>query len=390
MPGVLMHWCPPGSAAPTRRSAPRRPTEARPVGAPAVAAGPPILVDHSKVRFLTLPPMPSTLSFLPAPAVRRPGKQGQPKRARPWELVIVASCLKVDMPQLRRPDVSLVGAARGGLSMLQTKVVTEPTVKDYPRRYGESKALCALHQLPLESRDSDETALREWAGMVYLDGEPANDSTETLAVSLHVHPKRCRLAGATRPRVSRALQAWGRLRPAHGRTPPAYPIICRIVCCRVRLGRSGMAVAALVALSGYLRPGELLGLGCRDVVAPEKLMRYQSPDELLWLFFNQDFLRMSKLAAKMTNVRHLDLVPYSLRHAGPSWYALRRLRGQRDFLRRDRWRSPASVGRYERPSRALAVLHELPGPTLHFLNLCELNPASFVKGDGLPPRPPTT
>jgi integrase len=349
----------------------------------------------------------------------------------------VANCLKVDMPQLWRPAASLVGAARGGLSMLETKVVTEPTVKDYTRRYGEFKAFCALHLLPLGSRGSDEIALLEWADMVYLDGKPASDGTKTLAAFLHFHPERSRLAGAAMPRVSRALQAWGRLRPAHGRIPPAYPIICGIVCCLVRLGRSDMAVAALVALSGYLRPGELLGLRCRDVVAPmpmfgggyshwslllgpidmrkptktgvyddsvildhpslqwlgcelEKLMRYRNPDELLWLFSDQDFLRMFKLAAKMTNVGHLDLVPYSLRHAGPSWDALLRLRGQRDIQRRGRWRSPASVVRYERSSRVLAVLHELPGPTLHFLNLCELNLASFVRGDVLPPRPPTT
>ena len=325
----------------------------------------------------------------------------------------------------------------GGLSFLEAKVVQPATKRDYLKRYIAFIQFCTVRQLPRGSRESDEIAMLEWADHLFSEGAPASDGTKSLAASLHFHPERGRLAGACMPRVSRAMQAWGRLRPANGRLPPAYRIVCGITVALVLLSRRDMAVATLVALSAYLRPGELFGLRCRDLVRPlpmfgtsfgrwslllgpyatrkptktgiyddsvildheslnwlgdeiSLLLANRGPDEPMWTFDSSDYLRMFKQAVAMLGLEHLGLVPYSLRHAGPSWDALTGRRPQREIQRRGRWKSTASVVRYERASRVLAALHEVPGPMLRYLSLCEQHLASYVKGDVPPPRPPTT
>ena len=77
-----------------------------------------------------------------------------------------------------------------------------------------------------------------------------------LAAYTHFHPHNGRF-GQPLARVARALQAWARLVPPLGRIPPAYPMVCGIVAALILLGRPDMAVAVLIAMSAYLRPGEL-------------------------------------------------------------------------------------------------------------------------------------
>ena len=108
----------------------------------------------------------------------------------------------------------------------------------------------------------------------------------------------------------------------------------------------------------------------------------------LWNFDEAEFHTAFCRAAELCGMGHLHLTPYHLRHAGPSWDALRRRRTQREIQRRGRWASQTSVQRYERSSRVVAVLQELPADVLDFLRRCEEHLATIVMGHAPPPAPP--
>lgn len=110
--------------------------------------------------------------------------------------------------------------------------------------------------------------------------------------------------------------------------------------------------------------------------------------EPLWDFDEHEFRTAFARAAELSGLRHLHLTPYHLRHAGPSWDALRRRRSQREIQRRGRWASALSVQRYERSSRVVAVLQDLPSPVLDYLKACEARLSSIVLGTTpVPARP---
>ena len=194
-------------------------------------------------------------------------------------------------------------------------------------------------------------------------------------------------------------------------------------------------MASLVATSGYLRPGERLNLLRCDMVEPlpklgdayghwnivlgstdrlqpqptktgiyddavildhrelawmnpllRRLVQRGPSDEYLWSFDEIEYRREFERAAVKAGLGHLHLVPYSLRHAGPSWDSLVHKVPQREIQRRGRWRSAASVVRYERSARVLSVLRSLQPATLRYLEYCETHLADLVlavfgKGD---------
>ena len=70
---------------------------------------------------------------------------------------------------------------------------------------------------------------------------------------------------------------------------------------------------------------------------------------------------------------------------GPSEGALSKQRAIRVIQRRGRWASSASVQRYERHSRVLAALQDLPERTMAYLQACRVHLSSCVHR-GVEPR----
>ncbi|CAK0864583.1 unnamed protein product, partial [Prorocentrum cordatum] len=95
-----------------------------------------------------------------------------------------------------------------------------------------------------------------------------HDGQKLKAAVLHFYPALKRPNIKPLARFERSLKAWGRRRPALGRLPPPYPAVCGVAVALHLLGRADTAVAALVGLSAYLRPGELRELRARDVTPP--------------------------------------------------------------------------------------------------------------------------
>ena len=82
------------------------------------------------------------------------------------------------------------------------------------------------------------------------------------------------------------------------------------------------------------------------------------------------------------------MVLYSLRHGGASWDALRRARDMLGIKRRGRWRSDASLRRYEKAARAQKEVQRMSRATLNFAAAVEADLERIVLGQSRPPPLP--
>ena len=77
------------------------------------------------------------------------------------------------------------------------------------------------------------------------------------------------------------------------------------------------------------------------------------------------------------------VVPYSLRHSGPSWDRATWRLTLPEIQRRGRWLSERSVIRYERSARTLALLSGQPPAFLAYLRRCASRLQASVEGTEL-------
>eukprot|EP00973_Karenia_brevis_P076952 10686239-Karenia_brevis.AAC.1 len=105
--------------------------------------------------------------------------------------------------------------------------------------------------------------------------------------------------------------------------------------------------------------------------------------EFLWEFDYPSLV--TEFKAVSVDIGCPGMVPYQLRHAGPSWDALKRLRTETEIQSRGRWKSAASMKRYRKHGRVSAEFARLSTETRVYHEQC-----SKVVGDvlcGLKPAP---
>ena len=92
-------------------------------------------------------------------------------------------------------------------------------------------------------------------------------------------------------------------------------------------------------------------------------LRASTPDDALVFEFTQPQMgRRLKDAAAKAGFGMLRPEPYQLRHSGPSHDVAVKFRRLNEVKLRGRWRSDASVRRYQQEGRAGQQLSRLPGP----------------------------
>ncbi|CAK0801976.1 unnamed protein product, partial [Prorocentrum cordatum] len=347
---------------------------------------------------------PSEQAILARPPATRAEPRGGSRRSRVTTSTRLAAARR--------------SASSGGLSYLESIAVKPVQIEDYHRRIEEFYEYARRQGLNVSTLDSLETALLDWADEAYLEGRKKHDGEKLKAAVLHYYPNLKRPNTKPLARFERCLKAWGRRRPALGRLPPPYPTICGLAVALHLLGRTDMAVAVLVALSAYLRPGELRGLRVRDVVPPalgygpeyqkwslilgpsdsiggptktgvyddnvtmdhenlQFLDRFfelhrqgKGSNDPLWGFTQAEFGAMIAKALKVRQLEGLGIAPYSLRRAGPSWDAITGRRSQLEVQRRGRWASMSSLIRYEKSSKVNSLLVNLDDSVQEYLRLC--------------------
>ncbi|CAK0837444.1 unnamed protein product, partial [Prorocentrum cordatum] len=346
---------------------------------------------------------PSEQAILARPPAMRAEPRGGSRRSRVTTSTRLAAARR--------------SASSGGLSYLESIAVKPVQIEDYHRRFEEFYEYARRQGLNVSTLDSLETALLDWAGEAYLEGRKKHDGEKLKAAVLHYYPNLKRPNTKPLARFERCLKAWGRRRPALGRLPPPYPTICGLAVALHLLGRTDMAVALLVALSAYLRPGELYGLRVRDVVPPalgygpeyqkwslilgpsdsnggptktgvyddnvtmdhenlqfldhffELYRQGKGSSDPLWGFTQAEFGAMIAKALKVCQLEGLGIAPYSLRHAGPSWDVIAGRRSQLEVQRRGRWASMSSLIRCEKSSKVNSLLVSLDDSAQEYLRL---------------------
>ena len=201
------------------------------------------------------------------------------------------------------------------------------------------------------------------------------------------------------PRVWRALRGYRRLSPPQSRVGVAWPVVAGIAARLIANGFLFMAVYTILCFGAYLRPSEGLGLRGFSFVMPDnKISPFWSLlisasvlgvasktgtmddsviwdcHDLLWMapVFSQlrqrqavpfwpfdypEYFKAFKDAAKSIGV---SMVPYQLRHAGPSWDRIKGWRTLEEIQKRGHWAVFASMARYEKSSRIVADYHMIP------------------------------
>ena len=315
--------------------------------------------------------------------------------------------------EVMRQDVLL--ARNGHPSRLEKLAVTDHTMREYQQRLMQFESYCADEGLPLSDDDEIQVGLLEYLDQAFLD-EQSFDHATKLVASLAVRWPHLHRAGRLNllPRVSRALQAWGRLDPPGFRLPIPMLGVAGIAVLLVIMNLARLALGVMLAADAYLRPGELLSLTKRSIIPGRPGLRgghrfvslmlfpraedvpsktYQFDDAVVldsagrqwisaalmrvyttmetdeplvgmpWRTFREHF----RSAVSRAGLDSWEVTPHHLRHAGPSDDYLHNHRSLADIQRRGRWAATSSMKRYEKASQVNARLLHIPEATVRFL-----------------------
>ena len=195
-----------------------------------------------------------------------------------------------------------------------------------------------------------------------------------------------------------------------------WPVVIALAAVAAMKKDLKLCIAILVAADGYLRPSDLLDIQPEDVTAGQgrlgaefrhttvllapfqrgkstktnefndsvifdtqgrewigavlaTLAKKAPPEKKLFQLTISQFNKAMKVLADMLKITEMEVVPYLLRHSGPSQDYLAKLRTLPDIQKRGRWRSPESVRRYEKAARVMSRLSLLTETQMAFCQL---------------------
>ena len=238
-----------------------------------------------------------------------------------------------------------------------------------------------------------DSCLEEMLNHMFEQGEDLSKSQYMLAAVLYRLPHLKSSKQAMLPRSKQSLQGWRRLDPPKSRLPLPWEVVCLMI--KYAMAHNYLQEALIMAMcfALYLRPGEVSRLRCRDLVPPvrnaKKTARTWSvvlhPVELEVVSKTAEFDEtvtfddletqyipeaVSKHMKSRTRGKNQMLFTSNsiqlkavmeeaakAEHLGPPHpFRKRRLD---EIQRRGRWKSFASVRRYEKGGRLNQMLHEL-------------------------------
>ncbi|CAK0850412.1 unnamed protein product [Prorocentrum cordatum] len=311
--------------------------------------------------------------------------------------------------QIEDPRGPPAAAAQCGaqMSLLRRASVSAKTQAQY------SLYLAALQRF-CDSRGDHPNTEEEWdiatAGLMeimFMEGGSLSAGEKLLASVQWAEPRLGRLGGGRMPVCRQCLRGWRRAAPAGGRWPLPYDVVALLACWMICQGLRPHALAILMMMEMYLRPGEPFLLRGRDVVAgslsgarewtPTSVllhpfeMRTSSKSQEFDQTIVLDLDRQAALADALVQLGLergvgplLDLTPsalrraldeaaaawrlgplgpldaYRFRHAGASVDFATGARRLEEIQRRGRWRSARSLRRYEHGGRLADLLRRLP------------------------------
>jgi integrase len=238
--------------------------------------------------------------------------------------------------------------------------------------------------------DSDvDSALAKCMTEMYLLGQQSSEGDKLLAGLLHFAPEWGKYGDRSIPRAWRCLKGWRRRCPSRSRRPWPLMVWAMLAWRMAAVGRWDMALFTLLLVCTYMRPGEGLALRKCDLIPPSPgvlkhwsillfpqervpssktlakdeslvmdssymawwdrvlpLLKQGKAESRVFAFSYEHYIPVFKQAAAEIGLP--DLVPYQARHSGASVDAANHYRTIAEIQRRGRWKTSASVQRYEK------------------------------------------
>ncbi|CAK0855451.1 unnamed protein product, partial [Prorocentrum cordatum] len=236
---------------------------------------------------------------------------------------------------------------------------------------------------------------------LFLEGKAPSTGEKLIAAIQYVVPVYNAKGMMTLPRATRSLRGWRRLVPRRTRRPLPWEVVAAIAVNLLRMEGLGMALAWLLMVDTYMRPGECLDLKTSQVLratsqrhmalaaillhpaehgqsskvgaADESLivsrpwlsdilMMYvdaRPSGSPLWNFSLKQMNASFIAVCGVVGISYLKPVLYMGRHSGASLDRLHNRLDLAEVQRRGRWRSMASVRRYEKRALVQGVYNKL-------------------------------
>ncbi|CAK0890061.1 unnamed protein product, partial [Prorocentrum cordatum] len=273
---------------------------------------------------------------------------------------------------------------------------------------GLSRRPCPSGRLGAGTVGQFDQDLSDWMNEQYMEGYDHWRGSNMMAAIAWADPRLGRVGGHGLPLSRQALKGWRLLTPASSRLPLPSEVVFAIAMELLVMDRWSMAVCTMLSLVFLMRPGDwrtvrvehltppavggsrglarwslvlhplenegslpsktgefdeslLLDLEEDQWLAPlcQRLVLGRDPQEPLFAFSQAEFARCFKTAgAKLLLQRPPP--PYILRHSGASRDFAEQRRTLVGVKRRGRWRTDASVRRYEKGGRLGSEFAKLP------------------------------
>ena len=286
------------------------------------------------------------------------------------------------------------------VSFTEAASVTTATVEKYQRAIEKFLAATEQKEVTLDLHKLDDLVVT-YFDQCCLEGLGAGAGSLLLA-ALHFRLPRLVGRGCVQlPRAIRSQKGWQKLRPTQTKQPLPWNLCMAIARCLKETNGIAWALAWLVMVDSYLRPSEALRLQASQVLQPSRdfgmrgTTLYLNPialgrrsktgelDESVAInrpFIGKAIARLALMkrrgevlfgptlaemrnafvrAAHRCGVGHLQPVLYMGRHSGASLDSLEGRLKLEEIKKRGRWRTDASVRRYEKHALVQKVWLEM-------------------------------
>ncbi|CAK0911498.1 unnamed protein product [Prorocentrum cordatum] len=349
------------------------------------------------------------------------GPEDPPGAAKPGDVSALAS--EVKRGKLARRGAKLADAGTLDVLRLST-VRTQTVRSRYQQLAAEFDAWLAEQGLPArptfslderrmiplapEAAATLDCSLAEWMLGQYLEGVDHWRGVQMLAALQWSDPRLGRDGGARLPGARQSLRGWKVLTPPLTRLPLPEEVVAALACELVCVGLWEAAACVVLSMVFYMRPGEWGRVQVKHAIAPRasgsqalrqwalvlhphdgeearpsktaefdeslvldltcdlwlggvlrRLTAAKPPDAALFSFSVEEFAEIFRRAARRLGLEPVPM-PYLLRHAGAGRDFVNGLRPLSEVKRRGRWKTGASVRRYEKGGRLSEQFAKLP------------------------------
>ncbi|CAE7946497.1 unnamed protein product [Symbiodinium sp. KB8] len=325
-----------------------------------------------------------------------------------WETVENSTVRRSHVKRKRQASRAGASSTTPGMTVLEEASVSKGTRDRYAKIWTVLKPLVTGRTGRLLPKIEVEQKMCEYLKDMYMDGEDIASAQYTVAALMFYNPS-LRSKGMTAlPRVKQSLTGWKRLAPEKSRLPIPFEALALIFRCLVQSGRREIGLFLLVSFMLYLRPSEGLRLRAQDVVRPSRThgafsfwtfilhpqemqipsktrefdeslqldlgyhnevgsalsrvfnMAAKDPEEKIFKFGLEEANQALEDAAATVGLQKLGALHlYRLRHGGASHDFVHKLRDLGSIQLRGRWKSMASVRRYQKGARLAQLFNSL-------------------------------